>query len=1075
MNVVLRTSYGEAEISLRNTSDESTLADVLAHVTGQRSPPILFVDGRALPATTKLRASGMLNGSTIATGENEIPLEDGIVKLVQIAGRGGGESAVLAAGHYVLGIGRRASAPELDLAPVDHPSFELTIQDDGGVTIHARTSTIRVDGHQIAVGENVPWSTGTLDSGDRVFQLLRRGSFSRISGRRLHARPGQDTTAFNRPHRRPQARMDGPITLHDAAHSENSGRRSSAISTTWTETVSGRHGAERDRRRSAEPHLGDLLQLAHDADPRVWERRPGDADAFHVAVGLADMEWSPEVEATPEVRAKAEEIIEGCGPLPMVPVSIDFTTERGVAVVGRSNFRSDLARGLILEATLTHGPADFDVVVLTSLDYMPAWEWAKWLPHTRVDGTPLVLFDNTKIQRWVNSVHAGSEQDEEPTQQHLTLVVVDNSALWHERGSPLRPLFSDSSLPLRFIVLTDATEGAPAVCSTILTENLDLTVGAEYVGVGHHVYGIRPFLASVDIALSIALDLAPLDDPELPARTVDNSPTPLSYVDLRELEKLDANAFIDRWARADNHPNSRLGLPPLDPVAAEINDGPGELIVGDEASDLLRSVIIGLACEHAPDELQFALFDFTNGVVFDTCEDLPHTVWHESELDEHRADRVLRCLRAEVRRRVARVQLEQATEVTDDRQLHDGQLPRLILVVDEAASADTQVPNFLSELAGIARAGQQVGLQLIVATDRADNSINLTITAAPDLRVTVAESALDIRPFVIGRELSPMEHRLTRSKEPRAEFGAGPDPEVRPELAQIVATMSQAAETAGLADIFRPCPDPLPDTIPMQSFFDAHPGDGIPFALVDLPDEQRREPTWWRPGLGAGLLVFGGASSGKTSILVTLALGVAERFSADDVHLYCIDAGDRRLDPLARLPHTGTVTHADDPEGVTRLVQELGREIERRNAAADDTSGAQQAADTEPAIVVMVDDIANLRSTLEPQGAWSAFEQMLSKGHSVGLHSVITASGPDDLASSFTRGEANQVVLRLDDPSGYERFGVDPIDSRAAGRGHRSEDGAEMQLVEPPHDVTAAIADLDLEGPSERPPIGAPG
>jgi hypothetical protein len=32
-----------------------------------------------------------------------------------------------------------------------------------------------------------------------------------------------------------------------------------------------------------------------------------------------------------------------------------------------------------------------------------------------------------------------------------------------------------------------------------------------------------------------------------------------------------------------------------------------------------------------------------------------------------------------------------------------------------------------------------------------------------------------------------------------------------------------------------------------------------------------------------------------------------------------------------------------------------------------------------------------------------------------------------------------------------------------------------MQLVEPPHDLDAAIADLDLEGPSEWPPIGAPG
>ena len=230
------------------------------------------------------------------------------------------------------------------------------------------------------------------------------------------------------------------------------------------------------------------------------------------------------------------------------------------------------------------------------------------------------------------------------------------------------------------------------------------------------------------------------------------------------------------------------------------------------------------------------------------------------------------------------------------------------------------------------------------------------------------------------------------------------------------------------------------------------------------------------PDLSAGLLIFGGASSGKTSILMTLALGMAERFSADDLHLYCIDAGDRRLDPLAQLPHTGTVTHADDPEGVTRLVLELGWEIDRRNAAAGKPDGTQRAAGTEPAIVVMIDNIAILRSTLGAENAWDAFEQMLRQGHTVGLHFVVTATEPDDLAATFTGGETRQLVLRLDNPSDYERLGVDNIHAgAAAGRAHRSGDGAEMQLVEPPSDVTAAIADLDVEVPDERPPLGGQG
>jgi S-DNA-T family DNA segregation ATPase FtsK/SpoIIIE len=330
-----------------------------------------------------------------------------------------------------------------------------------------------------------------------------------------------------------------------------------------------------------------------------------------------------------------------------------------------------------------------------------------------------------------------------------------------------------------------------------------------------------------------------------------------------------------------------------------------------------------------------------------------------------------------------------------------------------------------------------------------------------------------MRPFVMGRELSPMEHRLVRSPDPTAGNGAKRDPADRVELKEFVAVMSEAAALFEPAADFHVCPDPLPDDIPMQSFLDAHPGDGVPLALIDLPDEQRQEPLWWRPDLGA-FVAIGAAGSGRTTLLVSLALGIATRFSADDVHLYCIDADTGALDPLSQLPHVGGVSHLADIDGVVQLVQMLSREVDRRNGLADALGGTRRVAEVEPSIVLMVDDIGRLRHALEstatPENSWSAFERLMAEGQSLGLCLVVTANEPSELPSSIAAPTASQIILGLDDQSGSERPGIDDANVMS-GRGRRRDDGVELQLVMPPDDIAAAVAELDVEAPTERPPM----
>jgi len=67
----------------------------------------------------------------------------------------------------------------------------------------------------------------------------------------------------------------------------------------------------------------------------------------------------------------------------------------------------------------------------------------------------------------------------------------------------------------------------------------------------------------------------------------------------------------------------------------------------------------------------------------------------------------------------------------------------------------------------------------------------------------------------------------------------------------------------------RPWLDPLPGSLALDELPGAERG--IPFGLLDRPDEQRRELAVYEPELDGNLLVLGGHRSGKSGLLAALA------------------------------------------------------------------------------------------------------------------------------------------------------------------------------------------------------------
>jgi S-DNA-T family DNA segregation ATPase FtsK/SpoIIIE len=187
----------------------------------------------------------------------------------------------------------------------------------------------------------------------------------------------------------------------------------------------------------------------------------------------------------------------------------------------------------------------------------------------------------------------------------------------------------------------------------------------------------------------------------------------------------------------------------------------------------------------------------------------------------------------------------------------------------------------------------------------------------------------------------------------------------------------------------------------------------------------------------AHVLVAGTTGSGKTALLQTLVLSLAQHNPAAALQMVLIDPQGRGLGALAALPHVrGLVTEpAASGEVLADLVSELEDRARRQVAY--------------PRVVVVIDELADMVRAFskgergagvvrEPAGAHAerALARLVSRGRGVGLH-VVAATQTPTVAAVGSLVQANfptRIVGRV----------ASAADARvAAGRG---ELGAESLL-----------------------------
>nr|WP_202420490.1 type VII secretion protein EccCa [Actinomadura rayongensis] len=490
---------------------------------------------------------------------------------------------------------------------------------------------------------------------------------------------------------------------------------------------------------------------------RLWERRPADEDFGQVRIGrgrqrlaleLVAPETKPIEDLEPMCAGALRRFLSAHATVPDLPIAVALPAFARLLPTGDPDAVRAMVRALVAQLVTFHTPDDVRLTICTAPERMPDWEWAKWLPHclhpgvhdaagpVRLVGPSLAELERLLEDELKDRPRFSPDLDAQDLPFHV--VVVDGGATADAQ------IAADG---IKGVCVIDL-DGHCAPTSDATTLRLHVTpAGLEMLERDHTGKDVVSPLGRADRfgpaqAEGLALRLAPLragaaDEPEQNALAGDLSLT--SLLGLRGAHELDADV-----AWQPRPPRNRLRVPigvdaegraiELDiKESAQGGMGPHGLLIGATGSgksELLRTLVLALAATHSSETLNFVLVDFKGGATFLGMEGLRHVSAIITNLEEELplVDRMYDALHGEMIRRqeLLRAAGNYASLRDYERAREQGAsltpLPTLFVVLDEFSELLSAKPEFADLFVMIGRLGRSLGVHLLLASQRLEES-----------------------------------------------------------------------------------------------------------------------------------------------------------------------------------------------------------------------------------------------------------------------------------------------------------------------------------------------------------------
>ena len=507
---------------------------------------------------------------------------------------------------------------------------------------------------------------------------------------------------------------------------------------------------------------------------RVWERRRRDPDFLRVRVGLGRARLSTPVQLSQaldplgeydwESLTAARRLVSRLGSVDAQPAVVDLAEAGVVSLLGDPARTAGLARALLCQLAVLHPPDD--LLIAAEMSDGGEWEWAKWLPHAlepdavgapgvlplvRIDTGDLAGFLERELrarqeQLAVQRVQISFDRSNAPRPRHLVVLFTGFApkSEWG-RSELLRGLLQaagpEYGITAVFLAERESEEPSRVDLRIRLTDDGRAALEGRKALVSAAVDDCVPDTIEPGVAELIARRLAPLRliDEREQVLTRDVSLTDMLFDGdplTVEPESLWVRPDSSRQLRVPIGTDSEGGTVLLDlKEAAQGGAGPHGLIVGATGSgksELLRTLVTGLALTHSPEALNFVLIDFKGGAAFAPLADLPHVSGLITNLvgDQAMISRMHAALLGEQQRR--QQMLRDAGDVDSIREYQtrraaggtkpDGTdlepMPYLMIIVDEFSELLSGRPELVDLFVQIGRVGRSLGMHLLMATQR---------------------------------------------------------------------------------------------------------------------------------------------------------------------------------------------------------------------------------------------------------------------------------------------------------------------------------------------------------------------
>lgn len=837
--------------------------------------------------------------------------------------------------------------------------------------------------------------------------------------------------------------------------------------------------------------------------PRMWERRPTDADFGVVRVGMGTQPLArrligpqlPPEELRDPVTATALTRFLHARSTVRAPVTIGLRAGIRVTIDGDRAEVRGLLRAMLCQLAVLHRPDQVRIVAAVDDENREHWDWLKWVPHN----------------------------------QHPVDI---------DEAGPVRMIYPSMTEAEQALA---AVQGPEAVLVTDLASGIDSIVGVTTIGVGTGCDGDPLTIRSpADPAPGWCPDLmAPIDALICARRLAGHHPGTgrpggaepnwPQLMGLSDLDRLDPAAL---WRRRRDRDRLRVpigttvGGAPLDldiKEPAESGMGPHGLCIGATGSgksELLRTIALGMMAHNPPEELNLLLIDFKGGATFLDYVHAPHVAAVITNLadDAPLVARMRAALSGEMNRRQQLLRTAGCASVAayvrarGVRRLPP--LPTLFIIVDEFSELLSQHPDFADTFAAIGRLGRSLGMHLLLASQRLDEGRLRGLEAHLSYRMCLKTLSANESQTILG---SLDAYRLPSAPgggflrigggEPirfQATLVSAPLPTNPSTSAQAVAARTvrlfgtwvtgavsrgtQLSESPGRT-ISSAVLDRLTGTGPpahrvwlpplgrapalhaiLADAACAPGGLAVPIGIVDRPFDQCRTPLVVdMSGAAGNLAVIGAPQSGKSTALRTLTTALAATHRPHQVQFYCLDFGGGALSVVRTLPHVGAVAGRAEPRLVGRIVAECESVVRRREALFREHGIASIAeyrqrrrdihASDDPFgdVFLVIDGWASVRQEFdtleEPVTALAA------QGLSYGVHVVLSASRWSEVRPSLRDQIGTRIELRLGDPADSEidRKAAQHVPHDIPGRG-LSREGLHMVIALPIAEVPGGEA-----------------